>query len=145
MIALLQRVKQASVSVESQKIASISHGILVFVGVEKEDDETKANRLAQRVAGYRIFEDREGKTNLSVKEVGGEVLVVSQFTLAANTKKGMRPSFSNAASPEIANQLYLHFAGEIEKHGISVQTGQFQADMEVALINDGPMTFQLKI
>lgn len=145
MIALLQRVSQAGVIVNKQNIAQINHGLLVFVGVEKTDDEKKAKRLAERVAGYRIFEDEQGKTNLSVKDTSGEVLVVSQFTLAADTKKGMRPSFSDAAAPELAKQLYLNFAGHIEAQGLSVQTGQFQADMKVSLINDGPMTFTLKI
>ncbi len=145
MIALLQRVQQASVVVEGQSIASINQGLLVFVGVEKTDDEKKAKRLAERVSGYRIFEDENGKTNLSVQNIGGEVLVVSQFTLAADTKKGMRPSFSDAATPELANELYLYFAGQIESQGLPVQTGKFQADMKVSLINDGPMTFTLKI
>ncbi|WP_440906067.1 D-aminoacyl-tRNA deacylase [Catenovulum sp. SX2] len=145
MIALLQRVSQASVTVNNQIISNINQGILVLLGVEKGDDETKAKRLAERVAGYRIFEDENGKTNLSVKDVGGEILVVSQFTLAADTKKGMRPSFSNAATPELANQLYLYFASQVEAQGIKVQTGQFQADMKVSLINDGPMTFRLEI
>lgn len=145
MIALLQRVSQASVMVDKRVISQISHGILVLLGVEKGDDESKAKRLAERVAGYRIFEDENGKTNLSVKDVGGEILVVSQFTLAADTKKGMRPSFSNAATPELANQLYLYFASQVEAQGINVQTGQFQADMKVSLINDGPMTFRLEI
>ncbi|MCU4676850.1 D-aminoacyl-tRNA deacylase [Catenovulum sp. 2E275] len=145
MIALLQRVQQASVVVDGQTISSINKGLLVFVGVEKTDDEKKAKRLAERVAGYRIFEDENGKTNLSVQDIKGEVLVVSQFTLAADTKKGMRPSFSDAATPQLANQLYLYFAGQIETQGLPVQTGQFQADMKVSLINDGPMTFTLKI
>ncbi|WP_016956204.1 D-aminoacyl-tRNA deacylase [Catenovulum agarivorans] len=145
MIALLQRVSQASVTVNNRIISNINQGILVLLGVEKGDDETKAKRLAERVAGYRIFEDENGKTNLSVKDVGGEILVVSQFTLAADTKKGMRPSFSNAATPELANQLYLYFASQVEAQGIKVQTGQFQADMKVSLINDGPMTFRLEI
>lgn len=145
MIALLQRVSQASVMVDGQVIANINHGLLVFVGVEKTDDDKKAKRLAERVAGYRIFEDAQGKTNLSVKDTGGEVLVVSQFTLAADTKKGMRPSFSDAAAPDLANQLYLNFASQIETQGLAVQTGKFQADMKVSLINDGPMTFTLKI
>ncbi|EWH08936.1 D-tyrosyl-tRNA(Tyr) deacylase [Catenovulum agarivorans DS-2] len=145
MIALLQRVSQASVTVNNQVISNINQGILVLLGVEKGDDEAKAKRLAERVAGYRIFEDENGKTNLSVKDVAGEILVVSQFTLAADTKKGMRPSFSNAAAPDLANQLYLYFAQQIELQGIRVQTGQFQADMKVSLTNDGPMTFRLEI
>lgn len=145
MIALLQRVSQASVTVNNQIISNINQGILVLLGVEKGDDEAKAKRLAERVAGYRIFEDQNGKTNLSVKDVGGEILVVSQFTLAADTKKGMRPSFSNAAAPDLANHLYLYFATQVEAQGLNVQTGQFQADMKVSLINDGPMTFRLEI
>ncbi|KMT65001.1 D-aminoacyl-tRNA deacylase [Catenovulum maritimum] len=145
MIALLQKVGHANVVVEGKEIASIGKGILVFVGVEKGDDKTKADRLAKRISGYRIFEDEEGKTNLSVKDVAGEILVVSQFTLAADTKKGMRPSFSNAALPEIANELYLHLAAQIEAENIPVQTGQFQADMKVSLMNDGPMTIRLEV
>lgn len=145
MIALLQRVAHANVVVEGDKIADIGRGILVLLGVEKGDDIAKAKRLAERVCGYRMFEDDAGKTNLSVRDIGGEVLVVSQFTLAADTKKGMRPSFSNAAAPELANALYLAFVDEVSRQGIPVQKGQFQADMKVSLMNDGPVTLQLSI
>ncbi len=143
MKVLLQRVAHANVVVEGERIADIGKGILVFIGVEKGDDETKAERLAQRVVGYRMFEDEQGKTNLSLKDIGGEVLVVSQFTLAADTKKGMRPSFSNAAEPAIAEALYLHFSENIRKLDIPVQTGKFRADMKVSLMNDGPVTLEL--
>ncbi len=143
MKVLLQRVAHANVVVDGEKIADIGKGILVFIGVEKGDDETKAERLAQRVVGYRMFEDDQGKTNLSLKDIGGEILVVSQFTLAADTKKGMRPSFSNAAEPAIAEALYLHFSENIRKLDIPVQTGIFRADMKVGLMNDGPVTLEL--
>lgn len=145
MKVLLQRVRQASVVVEDKIIAEIKQGVLVFIGIEKTDTEAQAKRLAERVAGYRIFEDQQGKTNLSAKDIQGEILVVSQFTLAADTKKGMRPSFSNAADPDIANALYLYFAQQISAQNLTVKTGQFQADMQISLINDGPMTFELSL
>lgn len=145
MKVLLQRVKHASVSVEQQIISAIGPGILVFIGVEKHDQADKSKRLAERVAGYRMFADDDGKTNLSVKDIGGEILVVSQFTLAADTQKGRRPSFSTAASGALAEALYGDFCNALRAHQIKVQTGQFQADMQVALVNDGPMTFQLSL
>ncbi|WP_017443850.1 D-aminoacyl-tRNA deacylase [Gayadomonas joobiniege] len=144
MKALLQRVSQASVSVDGQLISAIEHGLLVFLAVEKDDTQARSKRMAERVAGYRIFADADGKTNLSVKDIQGEVLVVSQFTLAADTRKGMRPSFSNAAPPQLAKQLYLDFCQTLQAASLTVKQGQFQADMQVALINDGPMTFSLE-
>lgn len=144
MIALIQRVKQASVTVDNQIIGQINHGLLVLLGVEQEDNEQKAIRLCEKVLGYRIFSDNEGKMNLNVRQTNGELLVVSQFTLAANTQKGMRPSFTKGANPDEANKLYQFFVEQCKKQ-INTQTGQFAADMQVSLINDGPVTFWLQV
>ncbi|MFQ1042744.1 D-aminoacyl-tRNA deacylase [Gilliamella sp. CG16] len=144
MIALIQRVKQASVTVEDQIIGKINHGLLILLGVEQDDDEQKAIRLCEKVLGYRIFSDSDGKMNLNVNQAQGEVLVVSQFTLVADTQKGMRPSFTKGAKPEDANKLYQFFVEQCQKN-IKTQTGQFAADMQVSLINDGPVTFWLQV
>ncbi|OCG25029.1 D-tyrosyl-tRNA(Tyr) deacylase [Gilliamella sp. wkB108] len=144
MIALIQRVKQASVSVDNQIIGQINHGLLVLLGVEQEDDQQKAIRLCEKVLGYRIFSDSEGKMNLNVGQANGEVLVVSQFTLVADTHKGMRPSFTKGAKPDEAEKLYQFFVEQCQKQ-INTQTGQFAADMQVSLINDGPVTFWLQV
>ena len=144
MIALIQRVKQASVTVDNQVIGQINHGLLVLLGVEQEDNEQKAIRLCEKVLGYRIFSDNEGKMNLNVSQTNGELLVVSQFTLAADTQKGMRPSFTKGANPDEANKLYQFFVEQCKKQ-INTQTGQFAADMQVSLINDGPVTFWLQV
>ncbi|OTP91819.1 D-tyrosyl-tRNA(Tyr) deacylase [Gilliamella apicola] len=144
MIALIQRVKQASVTVDNQVIGQINHGLLVLLGVEQEDNEQKAIRLCEKVLGYRIFSDNEGKMNLNVRQTNGELLVVSQFTLAADTQKGMRPSFTKGANPDEANKLYQFFVEQCKKQ-INTQTGQFAADMQVSLINDGPVTFWLQV
>ncbi|OCG00287.1 D-aminoacyl-tRNA deacylase [Gilliamella sp. wkB112] len=144
MIALIQRVKQASVTVDSQIIGQINHGLLVLLGVEQQDDEQKAIRLCDKVLGYRIFSDTEGKMNLNVKQANGKILVISQFTLVADTHKGMRPSFTRGAKPEEANKLYQFFVQQCQ-HQIETQTGQFAADMQVSLINDGPVTFWLQV
>ncbi|KES19457.1 D-tyrosyl-tRNA(Tyr) deacylase [Gilliamella apicola] len=144
MIALIQRVKQASVTVDNQVIGQINHGLLVLLGVEQEDNEQKAIRLCEKVLGYRIFSDNEGKMNLNVSQTNGELLVVSQFTLAADTQKGMRPSFTKGAKPDEANKLYQFFVEQCKKK-INTQTGQFAADMQVSLINDGPVTFWLQV
>ncbi|MBE2894492.1 D-aminoacyl-tRNA deacylase [Spirabiliibacterium falconis] len=144
MIALIQRVKSASVSVDEQCVGQIAQGLLVLLGVEKDDDEQKAEQLLKKVLAYRVFSDDAGKMNLNVQHVGGALLVVSQFTLAAETKKGLRPSFSNGASPEMAEKLYDYFrvkAGE----QIKTESGIFAADMQVSLINDGPVTFWLQV
>lgn len=143
MIALIQRVSQASVSVNEVVEGEIAQGILVLLAVEPDDTEAKAKRLAERVAGYRIFEDSAGKMNLNVGQVNGDILVVSQFTLAADTKSGMRPSFTTAAKPELSIPLYKIFCQQLREHGFVVPTGVFGADMKVALINDGPVTFTL--
>ncbi|MGB1199813.1 MAG: D-aminoacyl-tRNA deacylase [Thalassotalea sp.] len=145
MIALLQRVTQASVSVNGELTGEIAQGLLVLLAVEPEDNEAKAKRLAERVAGYRVFEDQQGKMNLNVEQIGGDILVVSQFTLAADTSKGMRPSFTRAAEPEISKKLYQYFCQQLRGKGFSVPTGIFGADMKVSLLNDGPVTFTLSI
>lgn len=144
MIALIQRVKQASVSVNNQIIGEIDQGLLVLLGVEQGDNEQKALRLSEKVLGYRIFSDNDGKMNLNVQQINGKLLVVSQFTLAADTQKGMRPSFTKGASPDMANELYQFFVKQCQQH-IETQTGQFAADMQVSLINDGPVTFWLQV
>ncbi|WP_019026717.1 D-aminoacyl-tRNA deacylase [Colwellia piezophila] len=145
MIALIQRVSQASVTVDNQVIGDINNGLLVFLAIEPEDNEVKAKRLAQRVAGYRIFNDANDKMNLNVKQVGGDILVISQFTLAADTNSGLRPSFSTVAKPELSKHLYQFFVRQLKEQGFSVPTGEFGADMKVALINDGPVTFTLRL
>ena len=144
MIALLQRVSEASVSVDGSTVGEIQQGLLVLLAVEPEDNQTKAKRLAERVAGYRIFEDDNGKMNLNVGQVNGDILVVSQFTLAADTSKGLRPSFTRAASPELANDLYQYFSAQLRNLGFVVPTGIFGADMKVRLLNDGPVTINLQ-
>jgi len=145
MIALIQRVSQASVTVDNQVIGEIDKGLLVFLAIEPGDTEAKAKRLAERVAGYRIFNDDQGKMNLNVKQAGGDILVVSQFTLAADTNNGLRPSFTSAAKPDFSNHLYKYFTEQLRAKGFKVPTGEFAADMKVALLNDGPVTFTLSI
>ena len=145
MIGLIQRVCRAQVTVDNQSVGSIDKGLLVLLGVEHADDEAAAEKLAQRIANYRVFTDSEGKMNNSVIDESGSVLVVSQFTLAADTRKGRRPSFSSAATPEQAKALYLHFCDAMKKLGLPVETGQFAADMQVELVNDGPVTFELRV
>ncbi|MGJ8691559.1 MAG: D-aminoacyl-tRNA deacylase [Thalassotalea sp.] len=145
MIALIQRVSEASVEVNNEIVGEISKGILVLLAIEPNDTEAKAKRLSERIAGYRIFEDQNGKMNLNVKQVGGDILVVSQFTLAADTSRGMRPSFTNAAGPEFSDELYQYFTRQLRAQGFKTPTGVFRADMKVRLLNDGPVTFQLTI
>ncbi|AIJ08160.1 MULTISPECIES: D-aminoacyl-tRNA deacylase [Edwardsiella] len=145
MIALIQRVTHASVTVENQVIGEIGAGLLVLLGVEKDDDEQKAKRLCDKVLGYRVFSDGEGKMNLNVRQSGGSVLVVSQFTLAADTQKGMRPGFSRGAAPDEAERLYTYFSDTCRASGITTATGCFAADMQVSLLNDGPVTFWLQV
>lgn len=145
MIALIQRVSSASVTVSNKIIGEIEHGLLVFLAVQPEDSYEKAKRLTERVAGYRMFNDENGKMNLNVKQVGGDILVVSQFTLAADTNSGMRPSFTSAAKPEFSNELYQYFCQQLREKGFTVPTGEFAADMKVQLLNDGPVTFTLTI
>ncbi|EQB98616.1 D-tyrosyl-tRNA(Tyr) deacylase [Photorhabdus temperata] len=145
MIALIQRVTQASVVVEDETVGAIGHGLLVLLGVEKEDDQQKAKRLCEKVIGYRVFSDEQDKMNLNVQQVGGSLLVVSQFTLAADTQKGMRPSFSGGASPDKADELYRYFVERCRQSGIKTEIGRFAADMKVSLTNDGPVTFWLQV
>jgi D-tyrosyl-tRNA(Tyr) deacylase len=141
---VLQRVKQASVEVERKIVAKIGKGFCLLIGVEKGDSKEDADYLARKVSEIRIFPDNEGKMNLSLAEVGGEVLAVSQFTLTGSVKKGRRPSFDGAEEPEKAAQLFDYFVRSIEQRGFKVQTGVFQALMEVHLVNDGPVTFFLE-
>lgn len=140
MKALIQRVKRASVSIEGKLYSSISSGLLVFLGVEKDDEKVNAEKLAQKVINLRVFEDENDKMNLSLKDVKGEILVVSQFTLCGDCKKGTRPSFDKAASPQKAVDLYEYFIKCLKEDNIPVQTGKFRAMMDVELINDGPVT-----
>ncbi len=143
MRAVVQRVSRAGVSVEAVRIAEIGKGLLVLLGVEQGDDQAAADYLANRIAGLRIFEDLHGKMNLSASDISGELLVVSQFTLLADCRKGRRPGFSNAARPELAEPLCRYFVEQLEKMQLAVQTGRFQADMAVDLVNDGPVTIIL--
>jgi D-aminoacyl-tRNA deacylase len=147
MIGLVQRVKSANVSLEQghKVIGQINKGLVVFLGVEREDTLDTVEKLATKVMSYRIFNDDNGKMNLNLKQVGGELLVVSQFTLAADTGRGLRPSFSKAATPEQAEELYLAFIHYCALHEMTTQSGQFGADMQVALVNDGPVTFHLQV
>ena len=143
MRAVVQRVSQASVKVEQSIVGEIGRGLLVLVGVEKEDQLTDAQYIAEKIVGLRIFPDDDDKMNLSVADIGAEVLIVSQFTLLGDVRKGRRPSFINAAAPEIGNELYEKCAMFIRESGLRVATGQFQADMKVTLLNDGPVTILL--
>ena len=140
MRTVIQRVQQASVTVDDQVVSSIGPGLLVLIGVGQGDTLEQAAWLAHKIANLRVFPDAEGKMNLSVKSTGGSVLVVSQFTLCANTRKGFRPSFVSAAAPEIAEPLITDFVSAVQAEDVDVATGIFRADMKVSLINDGPVT-----
>ena len=140
---VIQRVKEASVTVGETCIGSIKQGFLVFAGIGREDTPAVADRFIKKMTGLRIFEDENGKTNLSLKDVGGQILLVSQFTLYANCKKGNRPSFIESGDPTEANRLYEYMIQKIRETGIPVQTGEFGAEMKVSLINDGPFTILL--
>lgn len=141
---VLQRVKSASVSIEGTVVGEIEQGFLLLVGVRPDDTRDDASYLARKIAGMRIFSDENGKMNLSIDQVGGKILSVSQFTLFADTKKGNRPSFTGAASPEAANKLYEEFNEILRmEYGLIVETGEFGADMQVSLVNDGPVTILL--
>lgn len=144
MRAVIQRVKQASVAIEGRVVAAIERGFVILVGVRTGDTEEAARWLAQKIAALRIFEDAEGKFNLGLKDVGGAALVVSQFTLYADARKGRRPSFTDAASPEVAEPLIARFVDLLRAEGISVQTGVFGARMLVEIHNDGPVTILLE-
>jgi D-tyrosyl-tRNA(Tyr) deacylase len=145
MIALLQRVTAARVEVEGKVVGAIERGIVALIGVERGDGEREAERLVQRVLGYRMFPDRDGRMNLCIAEVGGGLLLVPQFTLAADTTKGTRASFTPAAAPEDGRRLYEHLLGLARARHPRVESGSFGADMQVHLVNDGPVTFRLQV
>ena len=145
MKCLLQRVTQASVTVAGKVVGKIDQGLLVLVGVEPEDAEQTVTRMAERLLRYRVFADAEGKMNLNVAAAGGAILLVSQFTLAADTTSGNRPGFSTAAPPQQASNLCNQLADALRRGDVRVETGRFGADMQVALVNDGPVTFLLKV
>lgn len=145
MKALIQRVSSASVQVDKRVVGEISQGLLLFLGVEKDDDERNAGKLLEKVLNYRVFGDAHGRMNLSLKDVGGELLIVSQFTLVANTQKGLRPSFSSAAAPVLSEVLYDYFVDRSVASSLKVAAGVFGADMVVSLVNDGPVTFMLEV
>jgi D-tyrosyl-tRNA(Tyr) deacylase len=144
MKALIQRVKSAKVEVEGEVIGQIDQGILIFLGIEKTDIPELADKLLQKIVKYRIFSDAEGKMNLNINQVEGSMLVVSQFTLVADTQKGTRPGFSKGASPQLGEQLYDYFVTQSQAE-INTQAGRFGADMQVSLLNDGPVTFWLEV
>jgi D-tyrosyl-tRNA(Tyr) deacylase len=144
MIALMQRVSQAAVEVEGQRVAAIGRGLLVLVGVRPADDEAAAERLLSRLLQYRVFSDQAGKMNLNLSQIGGQLLLVPQFTLAADTSKGLRPGFSTAAAPELGRRLFDYMVRSAQAALGSVESGIFGADMQVSLTNDGPVTFWLE-
>ncbi|HET6654955.1 MAG TPA: D-aminoacyl-tRNA deacylase [Gammaproteobacteria bacterium] len=145
MIGLLQRVSEAAVTVAGEEIAAIGRGILVLVGVERGDTDAAADRLAERLLGYRVFADADGKMNRDVADIDGGVLLVSQFTLAADTAKGRRASFTTAAPPAEAERLFDRLVTQVRRRHRKTATGRFGADMQVRLVNDGPVTFRLRV
>jgi D-tyrosyl-tRNA(Tyr) deacylase len=142
--ALLQRVSRASVAVDAKCVGEIEQGLLVLLGLDKDDDQLAADRMVEKLLAYRVFADGEGRMNCSVADVGGGVLLVSQFTLSADTRKGLRPSFSSAMPPAEAVQLYDYFLTRLRQRHPGVAAGEFGADMQVSLVNDGPVTFLLE-
>ncbi len=144
MIALIQRVKYSRVEIGSKICGEIEVGVMALIGIVKGDDEAKGDRLLERLLGYRVFPDREGKMNLSLRDIGGGLLLVPQFTLAADTRKGMRPSFTPAAAPEEGRRLFDYLAAKARSMHETVETGVFGADMQVSLLNDGPVTFWIE-
>ncbi|GGX84827.1 D-aminoacyl-tRNA deacylase [Litchfieldella qijiaojingensis] len=144
MRALIQRVKRASVEVEGRTVGAIDHGLLALVGVEKGDSEARADKLLHKLLHYRVFSDDEDKMNLDLRQVDGGLLLVSQFTLAADTRKGLRPSFSSAAPPAEGERLFAYLVTKAREHWPQVATGEFAANMQISLINDGPVTFLLE-
>ena len=145
MIGLIQRVSGAHVLIGAHKIAEIGIGLLVLVGIEREDGPEKAEKLASRLVAYRVFADADGKMNRSVRDVGGALLLVPQFTLAADTSGGLRPSFSRAAPPDLGARLFDSFVSAVAATGVPHACGRFGADMQVTLTNDGPVTFWLQV
>lgn len=146
MIGLIQRVQAAQVEVDGKLVGKINQGILLLLGVQRDDSKEHADKLLHKVSNYRIFEDDAGKMNRSLLDIDGELLVVSQFTLPANTKKGLRPSFTSAADPQLGRDMYNYFVAQAtEAINQAVQTGEFGANMQVSLINDGPVTFWLEV
>lgn len=141
---VVQRVKNANVSIENNIVGKINQGFVVLLGVSNEDTKENADYLVKKLLNLRVFSDNDDKMNLSIKDIEGELLIVSQFTLYANCKKGNRPSFIEAAKPEHAKQLYEYFINECRKENLNVQTGEFGADMQIELINDGPVTILLE-
>lgn len=144
MKGLIQRVKSASVDVDQKRIGEIQSGILLLLGIERDDTQAQADKLLKKVLGYRIFADEEDRMNLSLEQTEGGLLVVSQFTLVADTNKGLRPGFSNGASPEHGKALYDYFVRQAKQQHAKVETGKFGANMQVSLLNDGPVTFLLE-
>lgn len=145
MLGLLQRVRRASVDVNEECVGAIDQGILLLLGIEKNDTPAIADKLISKILAYRMFADENNKMNANVQQVDGGVLVVSQFTLAADTNKGLRPSFSSAAPPELAEDIYNYFVAQMRIRHPKVATGIFAADMQVSLVNDGPVTFMLRM
>lgn len=140
---VIQRVTEASVAVDGQTIGQIGRGFMVLIGVSQDDDRAIADKMIKKLLGMRIFDDENDKINLSLSDVGGELLLISQFTLYANCRKGNRPSFTDAGAPDMANELYEYIIDECRKAGFNVETGSFGADMKVSLLNDGPFTIFL--
>tara|TARA_B100001750_G_scaffold230141_1_gene226287 strand:- start:1735 stop:2178 length:444 start_codon:yes stop_codon:yes gene_type:complete len=143
MIAVIQRCSQGKVTVSDKVVGKISNGLVILLGVQKNDTEKDANFLVNKISGLRIFSDENDKMNLSIKDVNGSALVISQFTLCGDTKKGRRPSFIKAATPDDGNQLYEYFMSEMKKGGVPIESGEFGALMDVELVNNGPVTFVL--
>lgn len=143
MIAVIQRCSRGKVTVSEKVVGEIAHGLVILLGVQKDDIENDADFLVNKISGLRVFSDENDKMNLSIKDVGGSALVISQFTLCSDTKKGRRPSFIKMAPPEDGNRLYEYFMSEMKKEGVPVQSGEFGAMMDVELVNDGPVTFVL--
>lgn len=145
MKVLIQRVKESSVTIDNSLYSSIKNGILAFVGIEKGDSNEQVQKMAKKIVNLRIFPDENDKMNRSLIDINGEMLIVSQFTLCGDCKKGTRPSFDKSAPPEIANKLYESFIKEVQAYGIKIGNGKFGAMMDVSLINDGPVTFMLEL
>lgn len=145
MIGLLQRVRHAQVEIGTERVAAIGAGMLVLVGIQHDDTEATAARLLERLLGYRVFADANGKMNLNIKQAGGELLLVPQFTLAADTRNGMRPGFSTAASPAVGQRLFSFLLAQAQLQPLPVAAGRFGEDMQVSLQNDGPVTFWLEV